>query len=183
MKEISLNILDIARNSIEAGATNIKLEIVESIALNRLTIRISDDGRGIPADILEKVQDPFFTTRKTRKVGLGIPFLKQHASMCDGNLKMASEPGKGTITDVEFRLDHIDRQPLGDLSGVLRILIMAETEINLYLHYKTDSGNFVFDTREVKEVIETDRIAEPELVNELRELIRNNLESIGSEAT
>ena len=101
--------MDIAQNSISAGATCIEVEVCEDTAQDRLTIQIVDNGRGMSADQVAHVTDPFFTTRTTRKVGLGIPLFKMEAEMTGGELRIVSEPGKGTAVTAEFGLYPVGR--------------------------------------------------------------------------
>lgn len=138
MEDLSLHILDIVENSITAGAKNIKIKIAEDIQKDQLIIEITDDGKGMSKVMKEKVLDPFFTTRTTRRVGLGLPLLAQAAKISGGDIQIQSEPGSGTKIKATFGYSHIDRQPLGDLGQTLKILIISHPEINfVYEHKKT----------------------------------------------
>jgi hypothetical protein len=181
MKEISLNILDIVQNSIRAGAKNIRLEIIESDQSNSLVIKIVDDGSGMDKDTLARIDDPYTTSRKTRKVGMGIPLLKYHAEITGGSLKISSIPGEGTEIFAGFKKDHIDRQPMGDICGVLKLLLMAEKEIDFEYHHTTDEGNFSFSSREAKSVLEVEDFSDFILAGEIYNLLKNNLLEIGAE--
>jgi len=125
MRELSLHVLDALENSLEAGATCIELIIVEDLAADRLTITIRDNGRGMSEAQLARVSDPFFTTRSVRHVGLGIPLFEAAAERCNGNLTVASELGKGTVLQATFQHSHIDRAPLGDMTGTLLAIILG----------------------------------------------------------
>jgi len=153
MKELSMNILDIAQNSIAAEAKNIKVFIEEDIKNNRFKIEIEDDGKGMDSEIMEKVTNPFFTTRTTRKVGLGIPLFKAAAEACNGKFSIESILGKGTKITAEFQYDHIDRAPLGNIVDTIITLIQSDSNINfLYKHVKNNK-EYVLDTKVIKEVL------------------------------
>ena len=124
MTEISLNILDVAENSIRAKADLIEIVIEVDILADRLIVLIKDNGCGMSPEQVEQVTDPFFTTRTTRKVGLGIPFFKMAALSADGDFEIVSKEGEGTRVRAEFRLNHIDRMPLGDISGTIYTLYL-----------------------------------------------------------
>ena len=117
MREISLHLLDIAENSVAADGKNISIHVHEDLFNDRLSASVIDDGRGMDAETAQQVQDPFYTTRTTRNVGLGIPLFKEAAEMAEGSFSLQSEPGKGAWLEAEFRHSHIDRMPLGDLSS------------------------------------------------------------------
>ena len=151
MEDLSLHMLDIAENSIDAGATKIEIIIKESFAEDLLMFSIRDNGRGMDAEMLEKVSDPFFTTKKVRRFGLGIPLLKQAAEDCNGSFSMESSPGKGTITTAIFQRSHIDRKPLGNIGSSMVVLITGHPGIDFTLTYVRDSFSYRFDSAEVKE--------------------------------
>jgi hypothetical protein len=178
MTELSLNILDIVQNSVRAEADEIRIEITESVTNDIFELIVSDNGKGIPAEILSTVDDAFTTTRTTRKIGLGLPLLKYHAELTGGNLSITSD-GKGTIVKARFGLTHIDRQPLGDITGVLIILISSNPEISIFYSHKTDSGTYSFSTTEIKEALETEKLDDFSLLQDIKEMIKSNLENIG----
>jgi anti-sigma regulatory factor (Ser/Thr protein kinase) len=180
MKELSLNILDIVQNSLRAGAVKISIEIKESAMTDIYRIIVTDNGNGIPADILDKVTDPFVTTRTKRKMGLGLPLLKYHAELTGGGLSVESEPGKGTRVVASFSLKHIDRQPLGDIVGVLILLLASNPEIDLTYLHTTDQGEFRFSSEETKAYLEADTLNERDLLNQLGNLISENLKEISA---
>jgi anti-sigma regulatory factor (Ser/Thr protein kinase) len=125
MRELSLHILDILQNSVEAGATRVALSIVEDLAADRLTIEVRDNGRGIAPDKLPHVFDPFYTSRKTRHVGLGLPLLKAAAERCNGDATITSEVGAGATVTATFQHSHLDRAPLGDMVGTLMSFVLG----------------------------------------------------------
>lgn len=151
MEDLSLHILDIAENSIAAGARTINIEVTEDSVPDLLTIELSDDGKGMTAEVSRQAVDPFYTTRTTRKVGLGLPLLKGAAEMADGALEVRSAPGSGTTVKATFRLSHIDRQPLGDMVETITALLCSSSEVNvLYIHVR-DGRKVVFDSKEIRD--------------------------------
>jgi len=131
MRELSLHVLDVVENAIEAGARRIDLVLIEDLDADRLTVIVADDGRGMDAEAVWRVRDPFFTTRSTRHVGLGIPMLAAAAERCAGNLSVDSHPGQGTTIQAKFQHSHIDRAPLGDLSSTVTCILMREAVVDL----------------------------------------------------
>ena len=148
MEDLSLHILDIAENSITASAKRIEIRINEDKTNDLLTIEIKDDGKGMDEQTLQKALDPFFTTRNTRRVGLGLSLLAQAARETDGNLVLDSRNGQGTTVKATFRFSHPDRKPMGDIDETIRTLVVGYPGIDfLYKHKKNDSI-YRFDTRE-----------------------------------
>lgn len=180
MKDLALHILDIVQNSIAAGSTLIEIAIDERLDLSETEIQIRDNGKGIPAEMLPQVTDPFVTSRTTRKVGLGLPLLKQNAEQTGGHLTIGSEPGKGTKLKVVFKADHIDMPPWGDLSGVVILLACGNPEIDFYYIHRTPKGEFEFDTREIKNQLEGVPINEPQVRRFLKEMVDENLLEINA---
>ena len=171
MKEIALNILDIANNSIRAGCKTLKIEIEESEKDNFMKLTITDDGCGMDEEILKKVTDPFYSSRKTRHIGLGVPFLKQHAEMAGGMFDIKSELGVGTVVTATFVLDHPDRQPLGDIESVMAMIISSNPEIDYYYRHKTDAAEAELDTKAVKEELGDIPITDPEVIKILKDMM------------
>lgn len=157
MKELSLNILDIAENSVKAGATLITVSLTQ--AGNVLTIDITDDGCGMDAETVRRVTDPFYTTRTTRRVGLGLPLLKLEAEQTGGTLTVTSRTaaqcpdGHGTTVRATFHTDHIDCMPLGDVTATLLTLIQGHPQEELAFSHRTDAGTVTLDTRQLREVL------------------------------
>jgi len=180
MKELALNILDIVQNSIRAKANEISVSVTESIADDLYQITIADNGNGIPADLLQNVTDPFITTRTKRRMGMGLPLLKYHAGITGGGLTISSEIGKGTVMTATFSFKHIDRQPLGDIIGVLLLLIASNQEINFSYSHKTDTGEYRFSTEETKEYLEIDKLYDRNLLNDIGNMISENLKCISA---
>jgi len=151
--ELSLHILDILENAVEAGATRVELRIEEDLAADRLTIEVVDNGRGMDEGTLARVLDPFFTTRQTRHVGLGLPLLAAAADRCEGALHVESHVGEGTHVAATFRHSHIDRAPLGDVRGALLAFLMSERPVDLHYLHRVDARTFEFDTAELRALL------------------------------
>ena len=178
MKELSLNILDIAHNSVKAGASEITIAVEESLKRDIVAIDIEDNGCGMDKEFLSAVTDPFVTTRTTRKVGLGIPLLRQQAIDTEGHFDINSEPGRGTVVHADFKLSHLDRPPVGDIASTVVSLISANPNIRYIYNHFTDSGSFTLDTDEIKDQLGDIPLNEPEILIWLTEYINENLQSI-----
>ena len=174
MPQISLHILDVAENSVRAGASLVKIEVLADTARNTLSITIADNGCGMSGEQLAKVSDPFFTTRSTRKVGLGIPFFKQAAEGTGGSFSIRSKEGAGTVTEAVFVLDSIDRMPLGDMTATIHTLVTCHEEMDFYYRYARDGREFTLDTREMKEILGNVPLSSPEVSGFLKEYLDEN---------
>ncbi len=175
MKELSLHLLDIAENSVAAGATQIRISVDEDVSADRLGMRVEDNGRGMDAQTAARVIDPFFTSRSTRKVGLGIPLLKAAAEACGGYLQIDSTPGAGTTLAVEFQHSHIDRMPLGDLAGTWLALLISAPQINWLFEYQAGAERFLLESAEITAVLGDVPLTEPDILAYLRETIQDGL--------
>ncbi len=153
MRELSLHLLDIAENSISAGASRIVISVREDLVADELWLQVADNGKGMSEEMVANVLDPFVTTRTTRRVGLGIPLLKQAAEACGGFLKVESEQGIGTTLTAKFQHSHIDRMPLGDLGDTMITLLLGTPAVNWVFNYQYNDQCFEFDDTEVKEVL------------------------------
>lgn len=178
MKELSLHILDIAQNSIVAGANLIEIEINEDSICDRLTFIIKDNGKGMSPEMLRKVIDPYTTSRTTRRVGLGLPLLHDACKSTGGDLVIESVEGKGTVVKAVLGLSHIDRQPLGDISGVIVLLASANPKIIFNFHYIKNGGEYIFNTKEVEDALDGIPLNTPEVGRLLRQMIESNLEEL-----
>lgn len=176
MQELALNVLDIADNSVKAGAKHI--DVAVTVEEEILTITVTDDGCGMSKEFLAKVTDPYSTTRKTRNVGLGIPFFKMEAEMAGGGFEIESEEGKGTRVKATFKVNHIDRPPLGDLSETVIALLPACTDREMKFTFGMNGETFVFDTEELKEQLEGTPVDEPFVLKFVKEMIQENITSI-----
>jgi K+-sensing histidine kinase KdpD len=180
MPEISLNILDVAQNSVTAGAALTEISITVDRERDTLEVTIADNGRGMTAEQIQRVTDPFFTTRTTRKVGLGVPFLKMAAEFTGGSFHIESTPGVGTKLTAEFGLSHIDRMPLGDIAGTMTSLIGPNPDIDFIFRYSVDANAFIMDTREIRNILEGIPLSEPEVLAYIDEYVNENLDAIGA---
>jgi len=174
LRELSLHILDIAENGMDAGAGLIKISVLEAKERNVLTIIIEDDGHGIEKGLLKKVTDPFYTTRNTRRVGLGLSLFRETSRRCEGNFSITSRKGKGTRVEAQFHRDHIDLPPMGDIAGCIISMIMGHPEIDVTYTHRINGKEFCFDTREIRKELDGIAINEPRVVKYLRGLIRES---------
>jgi hypothetical protein len=178
MKDLALHILDILQNSVTAGASLIELQIEEIPGEDKYLVKFTDNGKGMTAEMVKHVTDPFFTTRTTRKVGLGLPLLKQNAKRTGGNIIIHSLPGKGTEVDVEFSYAHIDRLPAGDIAGTIALTASSYPYIDFIYTHITPIGTFLFNTIEIKETLGELPISNAQVIAFMKDLIRENLEEI-----
>lgn len=183
MKELSLNILDVAKNSVRAEASLIEISLI----LDRerwLTLRIADNGCGMDEETLQHVTDPFYTTRTTRRVGLGLPLLKLAAEQTGGTLSLRSctvPPNKGTTLEARFYTDSIDCMPLGDMISTVCILIAGSPEIDFLYTHEEDGQRVCLDTRELRQVLgEEISLAEPEIQQWIREYLTEQYTSFSN---
>ena len=153
MKEIALHVMDIVQNSISAGATLIEINVNVRHDIDEMSVSVNDNGCGMSREQANKVISPFATSRTTRKVGLGIPFFKAGAEVCDGTFTLNSEPGAGTFIGVTYRISHIDRPPMGDMAETMVTLVACNESIDFVYDYTVDGNRFVFDTREIRKIL------------------------------
>jgi len=177
MNDLSLHIIDIIQNSISAGATLITLVIIEDIDGNLLTIIIEDNGRGMSSEQVQRLSDPFFTTRTTRKVGMGIPLFRQSAEQSGGGLVVESTVGVGTKVTATFIYDNIDRPPLGDVANSFILMVSANPQLDFLLRYVYNGEEYIFDTIEIKEVLDGMPLNNPSVIKMLTEMVKNNIQS------
>lgn len=178
MKELSLNILDVTYNSIAAGAAHITVTLHETPD-GRLTLVVEDDGKGMDAETVRRVSDPFYTTRTTRKVGLGIPLLKLACEQTGGGLKIESALGVGTKLTAEFDTKSIDFTPVGDMVSTVTTLISAAPEVCFVFHFITPAESFLFSTAEVKEILGDVPLEAPEVLLWIKEYLSEQLKILG----
>jgi len=175
MQDMAMYLLDIANNSIEAKALNIYIYLAELEREDRLILSVTDDGCGMDQATLEKVVNPFYTTRTTRKIGLGIAFFKALADACDGKFTIESEIGKGTFIKVDIRRSHLDTPPLGDIAETILTLIQASETIEYIFRYQNDQGEYIFDTRKVKEILDGVSICEPSILLWIKDYLNDGM--------
>ena len=172
MKELSLNILDIAQNSVKAGASLIEIRLTETDEI--LTIEIIDNGCGMSREMLERVTDPFCTSRTTRKVGMGLPLFKMAAEQTGGSFDIQSAVGVGTTVKAVFDTSNIDCTPLGDIWDTVAILIQMNEDIDFVYTASRGEESFVCDTRQLKEIMEGAPLSDPMVVRWIKEFIEEN---------
>lgn len=180
MKTISDHVLDIVQNSVRAGATLIEIIVEEDKKNNLYLLKIKDNGCGMAKEIVEQATNPFFTSRKTRKVGLGLPLLKQNAEAAGGSFNILSEPGKGTEVKAVFEHQHLDRPPLGDIWYTWYLTMLSYPEIRLIYQHKTAKSSFKTDSQEITEMLDGVSPKLKEMKQAIIEWIKNNLEEIGA---
>lgn len=164
MRELSLNVMDVAQNSVRAEASLIKITVEESDKNDFLKISIEDNGCGMTKEQVQQVIDPFFTTRKTRKVGLGVPLFKLSAEQTGGSFDIKSKLGVGTTTKAEYVKSHVDMTPLGDINSTVEILIRCNPDIDFVFTHSTDTGSFTLDTRELREILQGVSLDNPDVI-------------------
>ena len=180
MPEISLNILDVAENSTRAGASLVQITVDVQPEADKLTVIIADDGCGMTPAQIRQVTDPFYTSRTTRKVGLGVPFFKFAAESTGGSFSIESEPGRGTMVTAVFTLNHIDRMPLGDMTATIHALIQGHPATDFLYVYRCGNKEFSLDTREMRAILGDVPLTAPEISSYLKDyLTENKLETDG----
>jgi hypothetical protein len=176
MREISLHILDLAQNSVKADAGLIEILVKVSEAENIVEFSISDNGRGMSAEQISAVTDPFFTSRTERRVGLGVPLCKLACEQAGGRFDITSGKNTGTKVYGSFLFNHIDRQPMGDLAGTVLYTATADEAADVVFHFKADGYEYDFDTREIKNALSGVPISNPDVMEYLKgELSEINL--------
>jgi len=180
MLELSMHVLDLAQNSLAAGATLVEIGVREDLPKDLLTIKVKDNGRGMPADLARKVTDPFYTSRTTREVGLGLSLFKEAAERCDGYLTVESEEGQGTRVTAFFRLDHFDRAPLGDMGETVAILITGNPEVDFTYEHEVDGKCYRLATREMREILGPVGLEEASVLSFIKQDLNEGLKKIGA---
>ena len=178
MRELSLNVMDVAQNSVRAEATLVRISVTESDKDDRLKIEIADNGCGMTQEQVQQVIDPFFTTRTTRKVGLGVPLFKLSAEQTGGSFDIQSEKGVGTTTTASYVKSHVDMTPLGDINSTVKILIQCNPQIDFVYTCTTDNGSFTLDTRELREVLGDVSLDTPDVLLWIGDYLEENTKNI-----
>lgn len=178
MRELSLNVLDIAQNSISADASLIEIELIEDTKNHELLIGICDNGKGMTKEQVESVRDPFFTTRTTRKVGMGIPLFRFAAEMTGGKFEIESEVGVGTTVRAYFKTDHLDFTPVGDMTSTMISLITMNLDIDFVYRRKLNEKEFTVDTRQLKEILGDVPLNEPSIAMWITQYINENTKQL-----
>jgi anti-sigma regulatory factor (Ser/Thr protein kinase) len=181
MKEIALHLIDLAENSVSANAKTIHISVTEDFRTDQLMVSGEDDGRGMGQETVERLSDPFYTSRTTRNVGLGIPLLKEQAETCNGRMNISSRPGAGTKVEAFFQHSHIDRMPLGNLPSTFLTLEVAHPEIHWVFTYtylppfKGSPRVYEFDDQPVKETLDGLSLTHPDVIAFLRSSLEEGI--------
>jgi anti-sigma regulatory factor (Ser/Thr protein kinase) len=179
LKDLSLHILDLVENAIAAKAKKIEISIQEDPREDRLVIEIEDDGIGMDYEVSQRATDPFFTTRSSRRVGLGLSLMAQAAQEAGGSLRIESEPEKGTKVVAKFQYHHIDRKPLGDMTETMTTLLMGNPELQISYVHQRDGKSYVLTSQMLEERFKNQSRTHPELIQWLRKHLREGLFQIG----
>lgn len=175
-----MNVLDVAENSTRAGASLVQISVETDTVADRMTVTIADDGCGMSQEQVSRVTDPFFTSRTTRKVGLGIPFFKYAAESTGGSFAITSTEGVGTTVTAVFVLSHIDRMPLGDMNSTIHTLMIGHPETDFLYRYGYNGRSFTLDTRQFRQILGDVPFDVPEISEYIKEyLAENQLETDG----
>jgi len=178
MKDLSLFILDLTENALAAHASEIEIRIQEDREDNRLCLQIRDNGRGMDENTRKKALDPFFTTKTSRKIGLGLPFIKMAAELAEGSFRLDSEPGKGTTVSVEFPLNHLNTPPLGDLPATVYALSSHQEMQKFHFFYGVGSDRFEYDLDQIKSILDGLPLTRGDVMNFITEYIREHIDHL-----
>ncbi len=180
MQDLSLHILDIVENSIDAGATKIEIMIDEDIEHNQLKIKIKDNGKGMDKETLKKVLDPFYTTKTVRRVGMGLSLFAQTIQEAEGKIVIKSKLKKGTSVSATLKYNHIDRKPMGNMIETIMALLATKAhDIDFIYVHRKNKEEFILNTKEIKKELDGVMINEPEVLKFLRTQIKKGLKEIG----
>ena len=178
MRELSLNILDVAQNSIAAGSMLTEIKVIENTAEKTLLIGIYDNGKGMTEEQVKNVQDPFFTTRTTRKVGMGIPLFKMAAEQTGGSFTLTSQVGVGTSVEAVFKTDSIDFTPLGDVAATISAIVCMYEDKDFIYTRKIDGAEFKFMSADIKKILDGVPLSEPSVMNWVEGYISEQTEEL-----
>jgi len=175
LEDLSQHILDISFNSLEAGCTRLEICIREDLENNVLEFTVRDNGRGIDREDMQRVTDPFYTTKKNARVGLGISLLREAVERCDGTFEIESKPREGTVVKASFVRDHVDRAPLGDIAGALVSLIAGNSGVELFYSHRFNQKEFNFSTGEMRAALKGYSMQTPAVLVWLEEYLRREI--------
>ena len=178
MKSIAYHLLDIVHNALRAKATLVEITLVEDNARDLLRLQVSDNGCGMDEDIRRQAIDPYYTSRKSRHVGLGLSLLKQNSERTGGRFQLESTPGRGTLVQADFVKSHLDLPAIGDLPGTLHQMIVGNPGRDFIYRHRLDAEGFDLDTREIREALEGWPLDHPAIKGDIRELIGSCFEQI-----
>jgi hypothetical protein len=175
VEDLCFHLVDLVQNSVAAGARTITVSVREQAAGDSLTLEVADDGRGMDRQTLLKVQDPFFTSKSFKKVGLGIPLLKATTEACRGRFRIASRPGQGTRVRAQLQKGHIDCPPLGDLGETLLSLLVSLEQVDLRFSYRSERGEFSLASADIRRQVGDLHFSHPEVYQFLKSYVREGL--------
>jgi anti-sigma regulatory factor (Ser/Thr protein kinase) len=181
MNEIALNILDVAENCVRADATLTEIDITADSASDTLVIEIKDNGCGMDEETVKNVTDPFYTTRTTRKVGMGTSLFKMAAEQTGGSFEIISKKGEGTTVKAVFGLSHIDRCPMGDITETIRTLVTMNPDMDWVYTFSYDESGFTLDTREMREILDGVSLSDPDVSMYIKEMLTENHAECGAD--
>ncbi|MCX7816478.1 MAG: ATP-binding protein [Syntrophales bacterium] len=181
MQEIALHILDLAENSARAGAKNLRIKVEENTKRDIIQVEIEDDGRGMDENTLKEALDPFFTTKQERRFGLGLAMINQATEQTGGTLEIFSSPNVGTKLKFSFQKSHIDRQPMGDMAGVIMAIVAGNPEMDIEYEHICDDERFSFSTKEIRKILDDIPINRTEVLTFIRKCVYEGLRKIGAE--
>ena len=179
MEDLSLHILDIVENAVAAGATRVRITVNENEKRDFLTIRVADNGRGMPPEVRERALDPFFTTGRKR-TGLGLPLLAQAARQSDGDLALESAPGRGTTVVARFRYSHLDRQPLTKMARTMLALVVGHPDVEFGYRHRRNGRDFTFASGPYFGKAGRPAGVDPRVVGAMRRALEAGLKRIGT---
>jgi anti-sigma regulatory factor (Ser/Thr protein kinase) len=183
VKELALYILDLAENSISAGAKHVSIDVQANSKSDKLIVRISDYGKGMSADLLARVTDPFVTSRKERRFGLGLPFFKDLVEQCEGSFSINSEEGKGTTVEGTMKLSSVDLVPMGDMGATIVSMLVSNPSLDIIYSFVFDDYDFCFDSEEVRRLLGNVSITEPSVLQWIAEYVNQGTREILPNAT
>ncbi|HIS48887.1 MAG TPA: ATP-binding protein [Candidatus Gallacutalibacter pullistercoris] len=185
MRELSLNVMDVTQNSITAGASFIEIRVEEDRTKSELVISIIDNGKGMSAEQVRQVIDPFYTTRTTRKVGLGVPLFKMEAEMTGGDFSIQSKLGEGTTVQARFITSHVDMIPLGNIDNTVLLLISCNPDRDFLFVHQVDEKKLELDTRQLREILGEDvPLNSPDVVQWMQAYLQEQTDLLqGGEST
>ncbi|MGI6092095.1 MAG: ATP-binding protein [Veillonellaceae bacterium] len=178
MRELSLHILDLVQNSLEAGSSEVSLVVIEDLANDKLVITVSDNGRGMSESKRNSVSDPFVTSRHTRRVGLGLPLVDMYTQLCNGSMNIQSQPGAGTTVQAIFQYSHFDRPPLGNMVETIKTIIIANPGLLFKYTHKVGDKTFQLSTHDITEALGDVPLSFPEVIVWLDEYLTTNLDGL-----
>ncbi|MDP3259901.1 MAG: ATP-binding protein [Thermodesulfovibrionales bacterium] len=180
MEDLSLHILDIVENSIAAGANRVEIRVIEDTRKDILSVEIRDNGKGMSEEVLENAVDPFYTTRTTRRVGLGLSLLSQSAKEAEGEMTIKSKEDEGTTIYAYFKHSHIDRKPIGNMAETLIVLIAGNPDIDFLYEHRLNNRAYSINTKDIREELGDVPLSSPGVIEVIRKDIRNGLKILSS---